>query len=70
MARKTSLRDFQEYLATRLSQAAKGKGAASWLGVEAGGVQAVIAEVASGNVLHLGHGDAAQAFEQALFVLP
>ena len=26
MARKTSLRDFQEYLATRLSQAAKGKG--------------------------------------------
>ena len=37
MARKTSLRDFQEYLATRLSQAAKGKGAASWLGVEAGG---------------------------------
>ncbi len=37
MARKTSLRDFQEYLATRLSQAAKGKGAASWLGIEAGG---------------------------------
>ncbi len=37
MARKTSLRDFQEYLATRLSQAAKGKGSASWLGIEAGG---------------------------------
>ena len=37
MARKTSLRAFQEYLATRLSQAAKGKGAASWLGVEASG---------------------------------
>jgi twitching motility protein PilI len=37
MARKTSLRDFQEYLATRLSQAAQGKGAASWLGIEAGG---------------------------------
>ena len=37
MARKTSLRDFQEYLAARLSQAAMGKGAASWLGVEAGG---------------------------------
>ena len=37
MARKTSLRDFQEYPATRLSQAAKGKGSASWLGIEAGG---------------------------------
>ena len=37
MARKTSLRDFQEYLATRLSNAAKGKGSSSWLGVEAGG---------------------------------
>ncbi|MBF1164835.1 MAG: chemotaxis protein CheW, partial [Dechloromonas agitata] len=37
MARKTSLRDFQEYLAARLSQAAMGQGAASWLGVEAGG---------------------------------
>lgn len=37
MARKTSLRDFQEYLAGRLSQAARGKGAASWLGVQAGG---------------------------------
>lgn len=36
MARKTSLRDFQEYLATRLSQAAKGKAGASWLGIEAG----------------------------------
>ncbi|HMT78863.1 MAG TPA: chemotaxis protein CheW [Azonexus sp.] len=37
MARKTSLRDFQEYLATRLSNAARGKGSSSWLGVEAGG---------------------------------
>ena len=37
MARKTSLRDFQEYLAGRLSQAARGTGAASWLGIEAGG---------------------------------
>lgn len=37
MARKTSLRDFQEYLATRLSNAAQGKGSSSWLGVEAGG---------------------------------
>lgn len=37
MARKTSLRDFQAYLATRLSDAAQGGGAASWLGIEAGG---------------------------------
>jgi twitching motility protein PilI len=36
MARKTSLRDFQEYLAGRLSSAARGHGAVSWLGIEAG----------------------------------
>ncbi len=36
MARKTSLRDFQEYLAARLVDAAQGHGAASWLGIEAG----------------------------------
>lgn len=36
MARKTSLRDFQEYLAGRLKTAAQGKGGASWLGIEAG----------------------------------
>lgn len=36
MARKTSLRDFQSYLATRLNQAAQGQGAASWLGIQAG----------------------------------
>lgn len=37
MSKKTSLRDFQAYLAGRLSDAAQGRGAASWLGVEAGG---------------------------------
>lgn len=37
MSKKTSLRDFQVYLASRLSDAAQGRGAASWLGVEAGG---------------------------------
>ena len=37
MAKKTSLRDFQEYLAARLTTAAKGHGSASWLGIEAGG---------------------------------
>jgi twitching motility protein PilI len=36
MARKTSLRDFQEYLAVRLTTAAQGKGSSSWLGIEAG----------------------------------
>lgn len=36
MAKKTSLRDFQARLAERLASAAKGQGALSWLGVEAG----------------------------------
>lgn len=36
MAKKTSLRDFQQYLAARLTTAAQGRGAASWLGIEAG----------------------------------
>ncbi len=36
MSKKTSLRDFQTYLAGRLSDAAQGRGAVSWLGVEAG----------------------------------
>ena len=36
MAKKTSLRDFQEYLAERLLGAAQGRGASSWLGVQAG----------------------------------
>ncbi|PKO35222.1 MAG: chemotaxis protein CheW [Betaproteobacteria bacterium HGW-Betaproteobacteria-7] len=37
MAKKTSLRDFQEYLAARLTTAAQGHGSSSWLGIEAGG---------------------------------
>jgi hypothetical protein len=36
MARKSSLRDFQTYLAGRLSDAAQGQGGASWLGLEIG----------------------------------
>ena len=36
MARKTSLRDFQEYLSGRLTGAASGRGASSWLGLQAG----------------------------------
>ena len=37
MARKSSLRDFQTYLAGRLSDAAQGLGAASWLGLDVSG---------------------------------
>lgn len=36
MAKKISLREFQEHLASRLSGAAKGQGAAGLLGVQAG----------------------------------
>ncbi|MGA9395422.1 MAG: chemotaxis protein CheW [Azonexus sp.] len=36
MAKKTSLRDFQEYLAGRILGAAQGRGTSSWLGVRAG----------------------------------
>lgn len=36
MAKKTSLRDFQEYLAARLTTAAQGRGVLSWLGIQAG----------------------------------
>jgi twitching motility protein PilI len=37
MARKSSLRDFQSYLSARLSDAAQGQGASSWLGLDVGG---------------------------------
>jgi len=36
MAKKTSLRDFQAYLAERILGAAQGRGASSWLGIQAG----------------------------------
>jgi twitching motility protein PilI len=36
MTKKTSLRDFQEYLAGRLLGAAQGRAATFWLGVQAG----------------------------------
>ena len=36
MAKKTSLRDFQHYLAGRLTSAAQGNRAVSWLGLQAG----------------------------------
>jgi twitching motility protein PilI len=37
MARKSSLRDFQAYLAGRLSEAAQGHRGASWLGLDVAG---------------------------------
>lgn len=37
MGRKSSLREFQAYLAARLSDAAQGHGAASWLGLDVAG---------------------------------
>lgn len=51
MAKKTSLRDFQEYLAGRLTTAAQGKGAASWLGIEVGGEPWLVELSDSGEIV-------------------
>jgi twitching motility protein PilI len=51
MAKKTSLRDFQAYLAERLSAAARGQGAPAWLGLEAGGRQWLIDLAESGEII-------------------
>lgn len=51
MAKKTSLRDFQEYLGGRLTTAAQGHGAASWLGVEAGGEAWLLDLADSGEII-------------------
>ena len=51
MAKKTNLRDFQEYLAGRLTTAAQGKGAASWLGIEVGGAPWLIELSDSGEIV-------------------
>lgn len=48
MARKSSLRDFQSYLAGRLSEAAHGGSASSWLGIEANG-EAWLVELSDGG---------------------
>lgn len=48
MARKSSLRDFQAYLAGRLSDAAHGGRSSSWLGVEARG-EAWLIELSDGG---------------------
>lgn len=54
MSKRTSLRDFQAYLATRLSDAALGRGAASWLGVEAGGESWLVDLSDGGEIIPLG----------------
>jgi twitching motility protein PilI len=53
MARKTSLREFQEYLAGRLTSAAKGKGGASLLGVRAGAEDWLLDLADSGEVVQM-----------------
>ena len=55
MAKKTSLRDFQEYLAGRLSTAAQGHGAASWLGIDVGGASWLIELSDSGEIVQAPH---------------
>lgn len=51
MAKKTSLRDFQTYLAERLKSAAQGRGASSWLGVLAGDTHWLIELADSGEII-------------------
>lgn len=51
MAKKTSLRDFQHYLAGRLSTAAQGERAVSWLGVQAGDEAWLIDLADSGEII-------------------
>lgn len=53
MARKTSLREFQQYLAGRLSSAAHGQGGASLLGVGAGGEDWLLDLADSGEIVSL-----------------
>lgn len=55
MARKTSLRDFQEYLAGRLKTAAQGKGGASWLGIQAGEESWLVDLADSGEIVQAPH---------------
>jgi twitching motility protein PilI len=51
MAKKTSLRDFQTYLAGRLSSAAQGGRAVSWLGLQAGELSWLIDLADSGEII-------------------
>ncbi|WP_415036099.1 chemotaxis protein CheW [Azonexus sp.] len=51
MARKNSLRDFQAYLAGRLSDAAQGQAGISWLGIEINGEGWLIDLADSGEII-------------------
>jgi twitching motility protein PilI len=51
MAKKTSLRDFQEYLAGRLVGAAQGQHTSSWLGVQAGDEKWLVDLSESGEIV-------------------
>ena len=51
MARKTSLRDFQSYLADRLRSAAAGEASQSWLAVQAGSQRWLIDLTEGGEVI-------------------
>lgn len=53
MAKKTSLREFQEYLAGRLTGAAHGQGAASLLGVRSGNEDWLLDLSDSGEIIQL-----------------
>lgn len=53
MAKKTSLREFQQYLAGRLSGAARGQGAASLLGVRSGNEDWLLDLSDSGEIIQL-----------------
>jgi twitching motility protein PilI len=51
MAKKTSLRDFQAYLAERLTSAAQGRASSSWLGLQAGEAFWLIDLADSGEII-------------------
>lgn len=51
MAKKTSLRDFQSYLAERLTSAAQGRASSSWLGLQAGDAFWLIDLAESGEII-------------------
>ena len=51
MAKKTSLRDFQAYLAERLTSAAQGRASSSWLGLLAGDAYWLIDLADSGEII-------------------
>lgn len=53
MAKKTSLREFQQYLAGRLSGAAEGRGGASLLGMRAGGENWLLDLADSGEIIQM-----------------